>query len=224
VGKNLLGNQTYAYSCTVPRITRDALGFCGLGSDPMFYRSPFGPDALPPFPITVTMGQANCACCGNCGCTHCCGCTQNFAFDFVPNEVGAQIRATRGGVVKSLVKTATDNCWKQPCPGPGGAWGNYVTIEHQDGTAGSYMHMPFGFPSVVMGQHVKRGDVIGIEGNTGNSSTAHTHHQEQVSVSNGTTQLMLYRIARFDGSILTGSWTTLDCYTPVSGDRLTWVH
>jgi murein DD-endopeptidase MepM/ murein hydrolase activator NlpD len=57
--------------------------------------------------------------------------------------------------------------------------GNFVTIDHGDNITSLYCHL-----SVVLahvGQEVKPGDIIGLEGSTGNSTGPHVHFQINVS-------------------------------------------
>jgi hypothetical protein len=98
---------------------------------------------------------------------------QAFAFDFTHPE-GGHILAARGGTVHAFVESESGNSWgsKDPCkPGVG----NYLVIDHGDGTFGVYWHMKKDGVLVTLGQHVNRGDDIARSGNTGNSSTPHLH-------------------------------------------------
>ncbi|MEU8772315.1 M23 family metallopeptidase [Streptomyces sp. NPDC048606] len=67
--------------------------------------------------------------------------------------------------------------------GWGGAYGNNVVIRHNDGTYTQYGHM-FSL-SVSVGQQVGAGTVIGLSGNTGNSSGAHLHFEARTGASYG---------------------------------------
>lgn len=51
--------------------------------------------------------------------------------------------------------------------------GNYVTVSHGNGVTSVYMHMSS--ISVSVGQKVSQGTVVGISGNTGNSTGPHLH-------------------------------------------------
>lgn len=52
-------------------------------------------------------------------------------------------------------------------------WGNWIIIKHSNGLATLYAHLSSFRVSV--GQNVSQGDVIGLEGNTGNSTGPHLH-------------------------------------------------
>jgi hypothetical protein len=196
----------FAYSCRLPDLVRDVLHFCE-GTPESYFRFPLSGGIW-------GISQGNCHCCTSCGCTHCCGCNQEFAFDILANPYNP-ILATRGGVVANKAEGKTQNCWGMPtCPE--GAWGNFITIEHQDGTATSYMHMPGNVLLPNFGQRVRRGDLIGFTGNTGNSSDPHLHVQQQLSAVTGETTQMRFEVDRWEG---------LDfihhlCRTPQEGDAL----
>ena len=125
------------------------------------------------------------------------------------------ILAARGGVVAAKAQGSFENCWGQdPCPG--GAWGNYITIEHQDGTATSYMHMPGNVLLPNVGTRVRRGDLIGATGNTGNSSGPHLHFQQQFSIDTGVTGQMRFDVWRLESQVPVHH----QCLTPQEGDDL----
>lgn len=54
-------------------------------------------------------------------------------------------------------------------------FGNHVNIGHQDGTFTVYAHLKEFAPGVSDGEFVHQGELIGIEGSTGNSSGDHVH-------------------------------------------------
>lgn len=56
------------------------------------------------------------------------------------------------------------------------SYGNYVKIDHGNGYCTLYAHMQKGI-SVRNGQYVKKGQVLGYMGNTGNSYGAHLHFE-----------------------------------------------
>ena len=64
-----------------------------------------------------------------------------------------------------------------PVPDLETAFGNYVTQSLGGGRFATYGHLHTGSVRVSVGQRVKRGQVLGLVGNTGNSSEAHLHLQ-----------------------------------------------
>jgi hypothetical protein len=106
---------------------------------------------------------------------------QAYAFDFVydsnndgKGEGDQHIRAARGGTVYVVMESESGNSWGSNDFCKDGV-GNYLVIEHGDGTFGTYWHLKENGVLVTVGDKVKRGDLIAISGNTGNSSTPHLH-------------------------------------------------
>ena len=59
----------------------------------------------------------------------------------------------------------------------GGGYGNYVVIEHSDGNYTYYAHMAEGSITVMSGDSVRQGQVIGKMGHSGNSTGVHLHFE-----------------------------------------------
>jgi murein DD-endopeptidase MepM/ murein hydrolase activator NlpD len=171
--------RTFAYTCRLPAaLVRDVVAFCtppplACGTSPnTYYRLPFT-GGWP----TWRMGQGNC---GNFTHTN----KSKFAFD-MPAPQGTPIRAARGGVVVDLRESGSGNCYDSgagECVNCGPTPANFVKIQHQDGTYGCYFHMPQNGVSVVKGQKIYRGDVLGVVGNTGCSSTPHLHFEARATL------------------------------------------
>lgn len=67
--------------------------------------------------------------------------------------------------------------------------GNYIIIEHTNNIYASLCHLQINSIQVVVGQRIKKGDVIGRVGHSGNSFGPHLHFQlmdsSDVSIANG---------------------------------------
>jgi murein DD-endopeptidase MepM/ murein hydrolase activator NlpD len=59
----------------------------------------------------------------------------------------------------------------------GGGRGNYVDLDHPDGSSSHYLHLSE--LSVSPGQIVGRGERLGLSGSTGSSSAPHLHYEER---------------------------------------------
>jgi murein DD-endopeptidase MepM/ murein hydrolase activator NlpD len=65
--------------------------------------------------------------------------------------------------------------------GYNGGYGNYIKIDHGNGIGTGYGHIRPGGIFVGYGQHVKAGQLIASEGNTGNSFGCHLHFETYVN-------------------------------------------
>lgn len=54
-------------------------------------------------------------------------------------------------------------------------YGQMVGVDHGGGVQTYYAHMIEGSPTVVVGQHVEAGDMLGLVGDTGYATTTHCH-------------------------------------------------
>lgn len=93
-----------------------------------------------------------------------------YAVDF-GMEVGTKIYASRGGLV---VMTKNDGYKSGPYRGFAED-ANHITIKHDDGTYGKYVHLKQNGVAVKVGDIVQRGDFIGYSGNTGFTNGPHLH-------------------------------------------------
>ncbi len=120
---------------------------------------------------------------------------QRFAFDFLGadekgntrkgegklNEdyfaFGREILAPADGIVTDVINGVRDNV-----PGsmnPYSALGNAVFIEHHEYEVSVLAHLKLDSIKVKVGDKVKRGQIIGLCGNSGNSSEPHLHYHSQ---------------------------------------------
>lgn len=123
---------------------------------------------------------------------------QRFAYDFVVvdgsgktfkadgarNEdyyaFGKEILAPGDGIVTDVINGVRDNT-----PGSMNRYstlGNAVFIQHGEREVSVLAHFKLGSISVKVGDKVRRGQVIGLCGNSGNSSEPHLHYHLQNSV------------------------------------------
>lgn len=93
-----------------------------------------------------------------------------YAIDFAM-KIGTKIYASRNGLVvktKSNSKLGGNN--KKFLDKA-----NSITIKHDDNTYAVYNHLKYNSVYVKAGQYVKRGELIGLSGNTGYSNGPHLH-------------------------------------------------
>lgn len=94
------------------------------------------------------------------------------AFDWEMPERTA-IRAARAGTV-----IATENRYGTGGPDPAlRDQANYILVRHADGTVANYVHLVRGGTLVKAGEAVHAGQLIGLSGNSGFSSTPHLHFE-----------------------------------------------
>jgi murein DD-endopeptidase MepM/ murein hydrolase activator NlpD len=94
-----------------------------------------------------------------------------YAVDFVM-PIGTKVVAARGGVVVAVEERYSDSDHAD-------FHENWVMIRHDDRTVARYMHLARNGALVVIGDHVARGQVIGLSGNSGASSRPHLHFDVQ---------------------------------------------
>jgi murein DD-endopeptidase MepM/ murein hydrolase activator NlpD len=83
---------------------------------------------------------------------------------------GTPVMAAADGVVSKVINGCVEG--KRSC---GGRYGNHIVIEHPNGTNTTYAHLSK--TSVSVGQTVSQGEVIGLLGNTGQSTGPHLHFE-----------------------------------------------
>ena len=90
------------------------------------------------------------------------------------NVVGKSVVAVKSGTVAiSTALRYSDGSYR--------SYGEYVVINHHDGTMTLYAHMLSGSRRVSEGQSVSQGQVIGTVGSTGRSTGTHLHFEVRVN-------------------------------------------
>ena len=82
------------------------------------------------------------------------------------------ITAHSDGTVVQVIKNINVNTPNEPT-NPG----NMVRIDHGNGFQTRYLHLAYGTVNVNVGDKVKRGQILGFMGNTGNAFGAHLHFE-----------------------------------------------
>jgi murein DD-endopeptidase MepM/ murein hydrolase activator NlpD len=97
-----------------------------------------------------------------------------LALDFKVKK-GTKICAARSGVVSSMREDSDKGGLKEEHLSDG----NYIIIQHRDGSSGMYWHLQKDGVLVNVGDTVKQGQLIGLSGNTGYSAFPHLHFEVQ---------------------------------------------
>ena len=158
---------------------------------------------------------------------------QKFAFDFLiadssgktytgegnKNEdyfaFGQEIRSPADGIATDVITGVRDNV-----PGsmnPYSTLGNAVLIKHREHEVSVLAHFKQGSIRIEPGDKVKKGQVLGLCGNSGNSSEPHLHyHLQNTPIIQDGTGIKCF----FENIIVTGNrkGKSLDRYSPVQGD------
>lgn len=96
------------------------------------------------------------------------------ALDFKVKN-GTTVCAARGGVVTAIRKDSDVGGLKPENLSDG----NYIFIQHDDGSVANYWHFKNNGVLVTVGDTVKTGQPIGLSGNTGYSAFPHLHFEVQ---------------------------------------------
>lgn len=94
------------------------------------------------------------------------------ALDFKVKK-GTAIHAAREGVVIAARSNSKEGGLKPENLSDG----NYISIQHNDGSVAHYWHLDYEGVKVKVGDSVQKGQWIGLSGNTGYSAFAHLHFE-----------------------------------------------
>ncbi len=98
-----------------------------------------------------------------------------YSIDFLLSE-GTEIIASRSGIITKIKSNGKENYSGKDMKKGEEAYKkhmNEIEIEHDDGTFASYSHLKYNGAKVKVGQRTEQGQVIGLSGNTGWSSSPH---------------------------------------------------
>lgn len=130
--------------------------------------------------------------------SHQAGSRDEQALDWALPE-GTPVLAARGGVVIAVRQDSTHG-------GAGEQFrdcANYVVIRHADHTCAEYLHLRPGGARVRLGDTVQAGQLIGLSGNTGLSTTPHLHFALFTTLDGRTRQSFPVKFRLQDGRIVT---------------------
>ena len=99
------------------------------------------------------------------------------AVDFAADD-GTPVLAARDGIVMQAEGGFAESSPDEP---DAIARANFVRVLHDDGTMALYAHLRPAGVHVRMGQRVRRGQAIGLSGNTGRSTAPHLHFVVQAN-------------------------------------------
>lgn len=116
----------------------------------------------------------------NLGCSNGYGCRLHPIYNTYRLHSGVDINASSGEPILAT-KNGTVTEIQKGVPGYSETYGygNYITIDHGDGTKTRYAHMLYGSipDSIEIGTEVIQGQVIGQVGSTGTSTGPHLHYE-----------------------------------------------
>ncbi|MEW9306156.1 M23 family metallopeptidase [Labrys neptuniae] len=114
---------------------------------------------------------------------------------------GAEVHAAADGVVVNLYDQADEQVPSQPARGivPANIGGNMLVTDIGNGAFAFYAHLQRRSLRVKLGERVKAGQVIGLVGNTGNSTAPHLHFQLMDGPSPLNANSLPFVLTRFSG-------------------------
>lgn len=102
------------------------------------------------------------------------------ALDFLMPE-GTPIYAARAGRIVNVVQNNWQSCTQPECKD----FNNIISVYHNDGTIGEYLHLMQNSAIVKVGDLVQQGQLIARSGNTGFSTKPHLHFWVYAATVNG---------------------------------------
>ena len=130
---------------------------------------PYPPQADSPYVLPFQVGESYSVKQGNCHGVgaHAIGARLQYAYDF-RMDIGTPVVASRDGTVITTLE-------QYPDFNHTAGEVNFIGIQHEDGTVAMYAHLTLDGALVNVGDIVRRGDIIGLSGASGNISVPHLH-------------------------------------------------
>jgi murein DD-endopeptidase MepM/ murein hydrolase activator NlpD len=122
-----------------------------------------------------------------------------LAYDF-KMKTGTKVCAAREGIVIDCRWDSQDGGLKQENLSDG----NYIILQHPDGSRTMYWHLDYDGVLAKTGTTVKKGEVIGLSGNTGYTAFPHLHFQ--VNDPEGKEILVRFETKKKTGYLKPGKW------------------
>ena len=91
----------------------------------------------------------------------------------IPVVEGTPVYAAKAGKITAVRTDVTGYL--------AGSYGNYIDVDHMDGTKTRYAHLKYGGVMVSVGMMVNQGQPIALSGNTGGSTGPHLHYEVHVN-------------------------------------------
>ena len=126
---------------------------------------------------------------------------ERAALDFKMNQ-GTRILAARDGVVIRVKEDGDMGGLKKAYR----QFGNNIIIQHIDGSRSGYWHLQKDGALVIVGDTVRKGQVIGLSGNTGYTSGPHLHFIVWRSLNNRQWQQVATRFETSKGIKYLRAW------------------
>jgi murein DD-endopeptidase MepM/ murein hydrolase activator NlpD len=101
-----------------------------------------------------------------------------YSLDF-DMPVGTKVLSARSGVVIESIDNFDENGFTEYYRNRN----NYISIQHEDGTVGMYVHIKKNGSIVKPGKKISAGDMIAVSGNVGYSAGPHLHFMVQRPIS-----------------------------------------
>lgn len=121
---------------------------------------------------------------------------EKYTVDF-NMPVGTAVHAAREGIVVLTEDRHDRGCWADGCA----RYANYIVVLHSDGTTGEYYHLRHNGVFVSQGDFVRKGEKIGLSGNTGHTTMPHLHFGVYRAASWGRTASVPVRFQTSSGVI-----------------------